>query len=54
MDHDLDQVKNDDNIGIYPNKIKRQHLDIKGAFTLAVAIVSILLVFTFYNHLEKI
>ena len=47
MDDDLDQVKNDNNIGIDPNKIKRQHLDIKGAVTLAVAIVSILLVFTF-------
>ena len=47
MDDDLDEVKNDNNVGIDPNKIKRQHLDIKGAVTLAVAIVSILLVFTF-------
>lgn len=47
MDDDLDEVKNDNNVGIDPNKIKRQHLDIKGAVTLAVVIVSILLVFTF-------
>ena len=47
MNGDLDLIKKNNNVGIEHNKINKPPLDIKGAITLAVAIVSILLVFTF-------
>src|SRR6478752_3857952 len=43
MNGDLDLIKKNNNVGIEHNKIKKPPLDIKGAITLAVAIVSILL-----------
>jgi len=47
INDDLDRIKKENNIGTELNKIKKSPLDIKGAITLAVAIVSILLVFTY-------
>jgi MFS family permease len=52
---DLNKKNNNNNNGIKNKKIKRAAFDIKGTITLAVAIVSVLLVFTFLqpSHVQN-
>lgn len=52
---DLNKKNNNNNNGIKNKKIKRAPFDIKGTITLAVAIVSVLLVFTFLqpSHVQN-